>query len=337
MGTESKPKPHGISWLNDGERTGTTWNPVTGCMKASTGCRNCYARDLHNKRHKGPKVYKNGRERAECYDTPFDEVKCWPERLDAPLRWKKARSIFICSMGDLFHEDVRFEFIDRVLSIVVRCPQHQFFILTKRASRLREYFSESGVRCAIGASVAGGSGPRVYGADADVEPWPIRNLAVGVSICDEKDMANGKILMETPAAHRFISFEPLLEPIPLSDTCPCAKCAGSGARYWGENAHLPCSLCGGRLSGYSAHYGTGIDPRLNAIIIGAESGSQRRPTPHAWFGEIIRQANAANIPVHLKQVAQNPDGTGPIRKKPREIEAVFGSCPREWPAGRETS
>ncbi|MFQ5483535.1 MAG: DUF5131 family protein, partial [Nitrospinaceae bacterium] len=123
-----KPGKNPIGWTDE------TWNPVTGCSKVSAGCKNCYAERLW------PRVYgRTGR--------AFTDVECHPERLEAPLRWRKARTVFVNSMSDLFHAEVPDEFIDRVFAVMALCPQHTFQILTKRQDRAREYLDDV---CAYG-------------------------------------------------------------------------------------------------------------------------------------------------------------------------------------------
>src|SRR3972149_7000713 len=107
------------------EGTYATWNPTTGCTKVSQGCKHCYAERFAQR---------------EGYD--FSKVELHPERLEMPLRWKRPRRIFVDSMSDLFHEEVGFDFIDRVMNIMVRCPQHVFMILTKRPMRMFQYWDQ---------------------------------------------------------------------------------------------------------------------------------------------------------------------------------------------------
>lgn len=97
-----------------------TWNPVTGCTKVSEGCANCYAESM-----------------AKRFTGHFN-VTCHPDRLDQPLKWRKPSRIFVCSMGDLFHDDVPTEFIEKVMLVAYDCPQHTFLVLTKRPERLQE-------------------------------------------------------------------------------------------------------------------------------------------------------------------------------------------------------
>ena len=113
------------------EWTERTWNPVTGCTKQSPGCAHCYAETMARRLHAmGLKKYERG-----------FEPTLHPESLDEPLAWKKGSSIFVCSMSDLFHPDVPFEFIDKVMATIEATPQHRYQLLTKRAERMAEYFS----------------------------------------------------------------------------------------------------------------------------------------------------------------------------------------------------
>lgn len=118
------------------EWTDETWNPVTGCTKVSPGCKHCYAERLHPK-VEGARVAREGGE-----PRPFTAVRCHPERLDQPLRWRRPRRIFVNSMSDLFHEDVPDDFLDRVFAVMGTCRWHTFQVLTKRPARMLEWFSE---------------------------------------------------------------------------------------------------------------------------------------------------------------------------------------------------
>lgn len=113
------------------EWTDRTWNPVTGCNKKSEGCKHCYAEVMARRlKAMGQAKYANG-----------FAVTLHQESLSEPLSWRKSSNIFVCSMGDLFHEDVPFEFIDKVMNVIDRTPQHIYQILTKRAERMAEYFT----------------------------------------------------------------------------------------------------------------------------------------------------------------------------------------------------
>ena len=113
------------------EWTDASWNPVTGCTKISSGCQHCYA-EMMARRLNAMRVdkYKNG-----------FKVTLHEDCLNEPILWKKPKTIFVCSMSDLFHVDVPFVFIDKVMDTIAHTPQHRYQILTKRAERMAEYFS----------------------------------------------------------------------------------------------------------------------------------------------------------------------------------------------------
>lgn len=158
------------------EWTDKTWNPITGCTKISAGCANCYA-EVMSKRLKAMKQdkYKNG-----FTLTMHNDV------LDEPIKWKKPHTIFVCSMSDLFHENVPFVFIDKVMETIKSTPQHNYQILTKRASRMAEYFSDESI-------------PK--------NAW----LGVTVDIASSKSRID--FLRNLNAPIKFLSCEPLLEDL----------------------------------------------------------------------------------------------------------------------------
>ena len=151
------------------EWTDASWNPITGCTKMSAGCQHCYAEVMARRlRAMGVDKYKDG-----------FKVSLHEECLDEPLSWKKPKTIFVCSMSDLFHKDVPFEFIDRVMSVIERTPRHRYQILTKRAERMAEYFSSHPVpsNAWLGVTVdVESSKPRID-ALRDIKDAPIRFLS----------------------------------------------------------------------------------------------------------------------------------------------------------------
>jgi len=193
MGDKSR-----IAW------TDATWNPVTGCTKVSAGCKHCYAERMAKRlKAMGQKNYANG----------FG-VTTQPHMLDVPLRWKRPRNIFVCSMSDLFHEDVSLDYILRVFETMRKAKQHRFQVLTKRSERM--------------AWIA-----------ATIE-WP-PNVWAGVTT-ENQAMADKRIpdLLNVPAPLLFVSCEPLLGPIDLKMPRAClpqigwviAGCeSGPGARH----------------------------------------------------------------------------------------------------------
>lgn len=162
------------------EWTDATWNPVTGCTKISQGCAHCYAETFAERWRGIP---------GHPYEQGFD-IRLWPERLDLPLRWKKPRRIFVNSMSDLFHEAVPEYFVRAVFDTMRLVRRHTFQVLTKRAKRMAQLSREV--------------------------IWP-RNVWAGVSIENVATLWRGDCLREVPATVRFLSLEPLLEPLPALD------------------------------------------------------------------------------------------------------------------------
>ena len=169
-----------MAWNSKIEWTESTWNPVTGCTKISVGCKNCYAQRLALRlQAAGSPNYANG-----------FRVTLHPHALDIPLRWRRPRIIFVNSMSDLFHEDVPLDFILHVFDVMSRAPHHQFQVLTKRSERLLEL------------------SPRLT--------WP-ENVLMGVTVENADYTFRIDHLRQTSAALKFISFEPLLGPVPDVD------------------------------------------------------------------------------------------------------------------------
>ncbi|API58306.1 hypothetical protein BSL82_02440 [Tardibacter chloracetimidivorans] len=202
------------------EWTDATWNPVTGCSVVSPGCTNCYAMKLAGTRlqhHKSRYGLTVGSKAGPVWN---GEVRFNAEWLDQPLRWKRPRKIFVCAHGDLFHENVPDEWIDRVFAVMALCPQHIFQVLTKRPDRMRKWVSRAvglaqAAQC--GGTVIADELPYVTGAichPAGQRDWPLPNVWLGVSVEDQaradqrrEDFAN------TPAAIKFVSYEPALGPV----------------------------------------------------------------------------------------------------------------------------
>lgn len=174
------------------EWTDATWNPVTGCTKVSTGCAHCYA-ETFAKRFRGVPDHP--------YEQGFD-LKLWPERLDLPFSWKERKMIFVNSMSDLFHEDVPDDFVKRVFDVMSQAKHHIFQVLTKRSDRMLtwtlKHFSS--------------------GSKKDTKAaWP-GNVWLGVSLENHNYTWRIKHLQKSPARIRFISIEPLLNPISLDES-----------------------------------------------------------------------------------------------------------------------
>ena len=273
------------------EWTDETWNPVTGCTKVSQGCKHCYAEREWPRLQKLVRAY-TGR--------PFTNVRTHEDRLDAPLHWRRPRKVFVNSMSDLFHEDVPFEFIDRVFVVMAMRPQHTFQILTKRPARMREYLQR--FTKIIQTSVPGTQfcfspyNPkqifvRYPGAKYQID-WPLPNVWLGVSIEDQAT-ADERIplLLDTPAAVRWVSAEPLLGPVDMTRLGAEKPCYIDALR--GEmRSTAPIS----------------IDPSppeyfepLNWVVVGGESGTHARPMHPEWVRSLRDQCKAAGVAFNFKQ------------------------------------
>ena len=217
------------------EWTDATWNPVTGCTKVSPGCDHCYAERITERFH-GP--------------GSFAEVKLHPDRLDQPLRWRKPRRVFVNSMSDLFHDAVPDEFIGQVFDVMLRTPQHTYQVLTKRPGRMASF-----VKMWLGESYA---------------QW-IPNLWLGTSVESQK-WADVRIpkLLDTPAAVRFLSCEPLLGAVNVRPY------------FWSGDETGPL---------------VGID----WVIVGGESGPGARPMHPQWARQLRDQCTSAGVPFFFKQ------------------------------------
>ncbi len=177
-----------------------SWNPVTGCDKVSPGCKNCYAeRMAHRLQRMGQPKYIAGFQVMTHHDC-----------LREPFEWAKPSRVFVCSMGDLFHEEVPFEFIDIAFAVMGARPIHHFLVLTKRPERMLEYARWRSL------------------------PWP-KNVHAGVTIESNKYVYRADLLREVPAQVRFISAEPLLGSLSKLDLTDIDQViaggeAGPGAR-----------------------------------------------------------------------------------------------------------
>ncbi len=278
----------GIQW------TDATWNPVSGCSKVSPGCKNCYAERDWARLSKNPK--------SPYFGRAFTDVRCHPERLEQPLRWRRPRRIFVNSMSDLFHESVPDDFIDRVFAIMALATQHTFQVLTKRPERMQRY--------AQGDSQAARTAARSLNEDI---PWPLPNVWLGVSVEDQATAEERiPILLRTPAAIRFLSVEPLLDRVTLDTWLdPCGYYCDHGEEY--PAGHRPDRSL------------------IDWVIVGGESGPHARECRLECIGSIVSQCCRARVPVFVKQIGSAPvsydaDWDAALVKDPK------GGDPAEWPA-----
>lgn len=253
------------------EWTEATWSPLVGCSKVSPGCDNCYAENLVN-RFAGT---------SAAFPTRFDTVSMRPERfLTLPLRWRRPRRIFVNSLSDLFHADVPVEFIARVFAVMALAPQHTLQLLTKRHGRMRSLLSSGAFEAEV-RDVArsmkygdGRSNPRMD--DRNYQTWPLPNVWLGVSV-EDQHWADIRIpaLLDTPAAVRWISAEPLLGPLTFRWAT------------WQPLGGVTDHLDGLR--------------RLDWVVVGGESGKGARPMHPQWARDLRDQCSEAGVPFLFKQ------------------------------------
>lgn len=312
------------------EWTEKTWNPVRGCSVVSPGCVHCYAmKQAH--RFSGPgQPYEGLTKPTKAGPQWTGEVRPVVGALLEPLSWRKPSRVFVNSMSDLFHEDVPEAFIDEVFAVMALCPQHTFQVLTKRPRRMQRWVSDNA------------TGGHIFHLSQQVDPsgagaqsgaWPLPNVWLGVSVEDQQ-RADERIplLLQTPAAVRFISAEPLLGPV----TFRWAKWDD-----WTDGYGRPRPQVN-ELDGLR---------RLDWVIVGGESGPGARACDVAWVRSLVQQCQAASVPVFVKQLGSRLTGVGlegpPYSSPPRREgylvhwtcrdENTFGLCdrkggePSEWP------
>jgi len=256
------------------EWTDATWNPVTGCTKVSQGCKNCYALRDWPRLSANPKL-------TAYHGRQFTDVRCHPERLDQPLRWRRPRRIFVNSMSDLFYPGLPDEFIDQVFAVMALAPRHTFQVLTKRPARMWEYLVRAhGNGTPRREGIVKGRAWSMLGKmekyahrDVNGRPWPLPNVWLGVSVEDQATADERiPILLDTPAAVRWVSAEPLLGPVNLGEP----------------------------LSGPVNGWHTALD-HLDWVVAGGESGPKARPSHPDWFRSLRDQCKAAEVPFLFKQ------------------------------------
>ena len=276
------------------EWTDRVWNPVTGCTKVSPGCKHCYAETIADRfwATQYPPVSTNlsrnwRNMKPASRPRRFTDVLAHEDRLLEPLSWRKPAKVFVNSMSDLFHEDVPYEFIMRVWGTMHDTPRHSYQILTKRAERMADIV------------------PRLVDGGFGVLP----NVWLGVSV-EDQPRANERIplLLQTPAAVRFLSCEPLLAHLNVAQFIS-DKYISVGGRQW--------------IGAGGIHW----------VIVGGESGPDARPCDLAWVRSIVAQCNTACVACFVKQL-----GTRPIAGRMPHPDDMFirltsrkGGDPAEWP------
>jgi protein gp37 len=357
------------------EWTDETWNPVVGCARVSPGCEHCYAETMAARHVLMSRAQGRTSPYLPVVDV---ERRRWnrnavflPERLAEPLTWRSPRRMFVNSMSDLFHADLSFDQIASVFAVMAATPRHTYQVLTKRPARMLEFFahtfglentevtinreaSERGWVIWDGRAPRGGWPKKTRPVDLFAYPrlpdmrtlskrlpwvWPLPNVWLGVSVEDQA-AADKRIplLLQVPAAVRFISAEPLLGPIqlreewllgrflhcpedtddPATDGCNGCEAVPSARRVDGPLSGDVCSAVRG--------------PALAWVIIGGESGPGARPCDLAWLRSIVEQCERARVACFVKQLGARPVVEHAAPELQRRIKNPKGGDPAEWPA-----
>ncbi len=285
-------------------------NVQAGCTKIGSGCKNCWAERM-TIRQNGMAKIRGDQDKWSAYSSVLSyntatgkatgwngNVVTFPERLNIPLKWRKPRTIFVNSMSDTFHEKAPFEFIYKIWNMIFDTPRHTYLLFTKRPERALDF-------CHYMAAYW--RGPKA---------WP-DNVQFFVSASTQAEVDKAvPILLQIPAAVRGLSLEPLLEPIDFGlisqISCPTlvewtcghkgvafvgdkfpARRGFGGAKDWNDPGYQTCCAdCG------NEQYKMNIDQ----IIVGCESGPNRRPCNIEWVESIVEQCKEAGVCCYVKQL-----------------------------------
>jgi len=249
------------------------WNPIRGCSRVSEGCRNCYAERIAAR-------FCSGEDGLAQFSASGPR---WTGRVEMgngqklmePVGWQRPRRVFVNSMGDLFHEGARDEWIEQVFAVMALEPQHVFMVLTKRAERMRRFLADVGRSARERVENKARFLGHLRGFRM-LEAWPLPNVWLGVSVEDQR-AAEVRVpeLLATPAALRFVSCEPLLGPVDLYTWLPILEIE--------RESRSP------------------KDSYLDWVIVGGEPGPGARPTHPDWVRQIRDQCKAARVPFFFKQ------------------------------------
>ena len=279
----------GISWCD------ATWNPLVGCTRVSEGCRYCYAeRDAI--RISGPGQKYEGVVKSTTVGPRWTGVvRLVEDALDIPLRWKRPRRIFVNSMSDLFHEKAPDEWIDRIFAVMARCRRHTFQILTKRPERMLRYLTRP-------ANPLADAWWRWTYHMPDLGDTPLADwdravqtrrcpewIWLGVSVEDQATAdARIPLLLQTPAAVRWVSYEPALASVDFS-------------RWVFDRKAEVNRLINGPAMLNRDQAEASVSYPLDWLVVGGESGRDARPPHPDWFRSARNQCGAVGVPFFFKQ------------------------------------
>lgn len=328
------------------EWTDATWNPITGCSIVSPGCTNCYAMNLAGTRLKNHDSRKGLTKQVNGKHVWTGAVRFNAQWLDQPLRWTKPRMIFVCAHGDLFAEGVPDEWLDQIFAVMALAPQHTFQVLTKRPERMRDYLRHRAGKLArfmidsylIGAPDVAASGlarsaPWPVASIGDIEMpddvtmrhWPLPNVWLGVSVEDQRRAEERiPILLETMAAIRWISAEPLLGPVDLTavDVSNESFVDALNIHLWGAEIENWRGTEPDWETSFLDWYSLDempdpeweILPRLDWVVVGGESGPNARPMHPDWARGLRDQCAAARVPFLFKQWGEWSEACSDVRE-----------------------
>ena len=278
----------------------STWSPISGCTPCSPGCEHCYAaalvRRFQNLHDDGTDPLDTG-----SFPLPFSRLQFHPGRLQAPEHWRRARRIFAGSMTDLFQDGMPDNWLRLVFHTMhcLKCEQHTFIVLTKRVKNALSWFS------------------MLHHSSDSL--WPLPNVWLGVTVCNQAEAdAKMPVLLQTPAALRFVSVEPMLGPVDLAEWLPVFE--GPDGHPW---AACECSDCARTRR-----------PNLDWVICGGETGPGSRPMHEAWARGLRDQCQDGRVPFFFKGQGE----WAPVRL-PWDVDEVIAARPSglpHWSDGTST-
>lgn len=277
------------------EWSDATANVVNGCSVLSPGCTNCYAMRLAGTRMKHHPSREGLTIDTKTGPVWNGEVKFNDKALMQVLSWTRPRKIFWNAHGDLFHENVPDEWIDKCFAVMTLTPQHKHQVLTKRSARMRAYFEIEHKRedWLDSASHLARNWKENANAVWHAETWPLPNVWLGVSV-EDQERANERVpdLLDSPATVRWISAEPLLGSVNLRKI--------STWRY--PKAEVLDALTG-TLSGMFGDYCPTRLPRIDWVVAGGESGPRARPMHPDWARSLRDQCADTDVAFFMKQLS----------------------------------
>lgn len=311
------------------EWTDATWNPTRGCRRKSPGCLNCYAEVIAARFSGEGLAYEGLAEMTPSGPRWTGKARFVGEHLADPLRWQRPRRIFVDSTSDLFFEAFTNEQIAAVFGVMAAARQHTFQVLTKRPERAVEWFkwAERADIAKHAIEALRGYVETGCGSAFDPDAWPLPNVWLGVSVEDQR-RADERIplLLQAPGAVRFLSMEPLLGQVDLSEwMAPMSTCGSCNAVHagepdvcpscgrddlittWGAQEHEDL-LSGARYAPSPEELRAGVwsdgiltRPQIDWVICGGESGHGARPMHPAWARSLRDQCAEAGVPFLFKQ------------------------------------